>query len=418
MSVLTKVFQQTGWQLLTKVVSSFSSILILAAVSRKFGESGTGVFTLALTFLSFLSLVVDFGINAHIVRDFLPGSGRQKNEIELIWRKLLGFRVVLSVILMVFSLVAIAAWPESSGLFKLAVVLGLFSVFVSVIYNNANVLFQGKLRYDLAFLANGGGSLVSLGAVFLIVSSQTEVSWLMLGYDVGWLITGVLSLLLIRPYIKNFLPIFDWGYYRQLLKDVWPISLTLVLNVVYFRADSFLLSIYKTYSQVGEYNLAYQIFQSALVFPSFIMNSYYPIMLGAIERDRPLFLNHLRLSVLGMLGIAILGTLVTFGLSGLIVSLVAGNHGFNDSAKLLSILSFSFPAFFLSSILMWTLVTLKKYKTMVCIYLLGLIFNVTANIIFIPSYSYFGVAVVTVVSEYLILFMLVFMIVTSLKSRE
>lgn len=69
MKSLVKIFQQTFWQILGKIVTSFSTFIILGLVARNYGKEGTGIFTLVLTYLSIFYILADFGFNAHVLRE-------------------------------------------------------------------------------------------------------------------------------------------------------------------------------------------------------------------------------------------------------------------------------------------------------------------------------------------------------------
>ena len=168
----------------------------------------------------------------------------------------------------------------------------------------------------------------------------------------------------------------------------------MALNVVYFRVDSFLLAYFRNISDVGIYNIAFSIFQTALVFPAFIMNAYYPMMLKSLKQ--------IRVIGLILLVIAGLGSLLTFLLAPLLVPILTGG-GFEGSVESLQILSLGFPAFFLSSLMMWILVTKNRYKVMLAIYGIGLLVNIVLNLIYIPSGSFIAASWITVLCEYLIL---------------
>lgn len=115
-------------------------------------------------------------------------------------------------------------------------------------------------------------------------------------------------------------------------------------------------------------------------------------------------LKGIKLMGLGLLGLALLGTLVTFLLSPTIIAMLT-DSGFSGAAPSLQILSWGFPAYFLSTLLMWVLVTKGRYKTLLFIYTMGLLINIFLNFTFIPQYSFYAAAYITVISEYLILLM-------------
>lgn len=383
MPSLLKISQQTLWQVLGKVITSISTIVILGIISRNYGEQGTGIFTLALTYLAIFYLLSDFGFNAHVLRN-----------LKLEWNKLLGVRIVWSLFLVILAIVTLPFWPFSNSEFNLAVVLGSLAILGSGIFVTCNLIFQSKLRYDLSVLASGIGTVVSLGVFVYLSMQKMPVSFFMTAHLIGWIIIATLGLFMAGRFLPKLSPIYDKQYTINLFKGSWPIAATLTLNVVYFRADSFLIAAIKGVSDVGIYNVAYSVFQSALVLPTFIMNAYYPLMLKSFSGIKKV--------ALGLLVLSIIGTLFTQAASPLIIKLITGG-GFSGSSQSLQILSLGFPAYFLSALLMWVMVARGRYKQMFLIYSLGLLINLTLNFIYIPRYSFIAASYITVISEYLIL---------------
>lgn len=409
MDILRKIFQQTSWQILGKIVSSLSTILILGLVSRSFGTTGTGVYTLAIIYLSFFYLAADLGLNAHILPQLL------KENSSLTFQKLLGLRVVLAVFLMFLGSLIILVWPVEAP-FRQAVLFGVPAILGAGIFATSAAFFQSKLKFDLQVFSSSFGAIFTLLVVWFLVTLSAAAPQLLLGQTLGLLAGGALSLVLIKNYSKLLL-VIDFSYMKQVFLKAWPISATLLLNILYFRLDAFILTTLKSFSEVGIYNVSFQIFQSILVVPAYIMNSFYPLMLKDFSEDFSKFKTNLKKAVLLMLGIGLLGTVLTFILSPLVVDIVTGGKGFAGSASSLKILSLGFPGFFITSVLMWALITLKKYKTMLVIYFVGLIFNAGLNLILIPQYSYLGASVVTVLSEYLILGMQLVILISVLKNN-
>jgi len=387
---LLKISQQTLWQILGKVVTSLSTVIILGIVARNYGEAGTGVFTLALTYLAIFYLLADFGFNAHVLKKLKVQSEKLKVE----YQKLLGTRIFWSGILVILAVSTLPFWPFASSQFAEAVLFGSLAIIASGIFVTCNLIFQSKLRYDLSVLASSFGTLVSLAVFIYIVSFKYPISFLLLAHLSGWIIISIVVLILVKKIMPVLSPVFDTGYATNLFKSSWPIAATLALNVVYFRADSFLIAYFRPISEVGVYNVAYSIFQSALVLPTFIMNAYYPFMIKSLSGVKRVGL--------GLLVIAFLGTGFGMILAPSVIKFITGG-GFIGSAQSLRILSLGFPAYFVSSLLMWVLVIKGKYKTLLFIYAFGLLINLMLNFIYIPKFSYLAASWITVISEYLIL---------------
>ena len=382
MKTLAKIFKQTFWQVVGKVVTSISTFIILAVVSRIYQEAGTGVFTLVLTYLAMFNLLSDFGFNLHELR---------KDHVS--WQKLLGTRLIWSVILIVLAVGLLPFLPFSNE-FNKGVIFGILAIFPSAIFATCNLIFQQKLRYDLSVLASSFGTVTGLVIYLWFSYLRLPINLLLIAYSLSWTVIALSSLLLVKKFIRSFSPIYSIHYTLYLFKDSWPIAATLALNVVYFRADSFIIFFYKGVSEAGIYNLAYAIFQSILVLPTFIMNAYYPLMLRSLKK--------IRLIGIILFGLATFTTITILLFAPRIVKLMTGS-GFTGSSQSLQILSLSLPAFFLSSLLMWLLISRGQYKKMLLIYTFGLVFNLILNFIYIPQFSYQAASWITVLSEYLIL---------------
>lgn len=390
MSIATTIFKQTFWQIVGKGVTSFSTIIILGIVARNYQEGGTGIFTLSLTFLAMFNLLADFGFNAHVLKKVQGAKAKVHSE----WNKLLGTRLVWSMVLAILAVGSLPFWPFATPEFSQAVMFGSLAILGSAIFVTCNLIFQSKLRYDLSSLASILGTLASLIFYVYLSLHKYPVYSLLLAYSLGWIFIAAYALFFVKNFLSKITPAFDFIYTKKLFKDSWPIAATLALNVVYFRLDSFMIAYFKGVSDAGIYNVAFSVFQSVLVVPTFVMNAYYPLMLKSLSKNK--------LIGLGLAGLAIVGTLLTLFLSPTIINLLTGGS-FNGSIESLRILSLGFPAFFLSALMMWFLVTLGKYKQLLIIYSLGLLINVGLNFIFIPQHSFYAAAWITVISEYLIL---------------
>lgn len=396
MNHFSKIFQQTFWQILGKIVTSLSTFIILGIVARIYGEAGTGVFTLTLTYLAIFYLLSDFGFNAHVLRKLKVKSEKLKVE----WQKLLGTRLIWSIILVALAVGMLPLWPFATPEFSKAVVFGSLAIVAAGVFVTTNLIFQSQLRYDLSVLALSLGTILSLVLFIYLSLLKLPPPFLLLAHLLGWMAVALIALVLVRKFLHRLTPIYDIQYTKYLFKQSWPIAATLALNVVYFRVDSFMIAYFKSVSDVGIYNVAYSVFQSALVLPAFIMNSYYPLMLKSVHG--------IKLVGFGLFGLASIGTVTTLIFAPLIINILTAG-GFAGAVQSLQILSLGFPAYFLSALLMWLLVLKGKYKQMLLIYTLGLVFNLILNFIYIPQYSFLAASWITVISEYLILLMQIFL---------
>ncbi len=363
-------------------------------IARVYGQAGLGQITLALTFVGMLMLMLDFGINGHLLRSF---DKADKTMQKLIFNKLLGLRFWLSTalasVLFLGSLTILRSYTIQTHYFGVAVI----AVVGAGIFMSANLLMQNRLEYRLSIISSSIGSLIFALLSYTVIVWGLQPVGILWAYSVGWLIIGAIALFFSKKIIGSLSPIFDLNFFKQTIGDVWPIGVTLALNTVYFRADTFLLAYLNNYAAVGLYNLAYQFFQTALVLPTFILNAYYPLMLKSTVDFKKI--------TLILLVLAVAGTAATLAAADGLILLVAGS-GYEGAALSLKILSLGFVAYFITSVLMWRLIARGLYKKVLSCYTLGLIFNLVLNYIFIPKYSFIACSIITVLSEYLILVLL------------
>lgn len=387
---LVNLSKQTLYQVLGKIVTAGSSLLILGIIARGYGQSGVGSFGLSLTYLSLFYLVVDFGINAHFLKTF---QGLEKSQQALEFRKLLGSRLVWSAVVAVGAVLVLPILPFNDTFFYSSILFGFLAIICSGVVASANLIFQSYSRYDLSVTAISLGTIFSLILIYFFTKLGLAVPFLVLGYFLGWLVMAVLAVFFVRFLVGSVSPIFDLGFTRNLVFGSWPIALTLALNVVYFRLDVFMLSSFRPISELGIYNVAYQVFQSSIVLATFIMNAYYPKMQASLRENIKILAILLGLSLVGLSAIYVLAPYIVLSLTG---------GGFPGSGSALRVLSLGLPAFFVSSLLMWLLIAKKYYKRMLVVYLLGLVFNFIANYMYIPQYGYIAASWTTVISEYII----------------
>lgn len=397
MKKIIKVFWQTFWQVAGKGITSVTTLFILSFISRNFGPEEVGKLTLALTYLGFFSLVVDLGLNGYLLPVFL-----EKNY-QTEWRKLFGLRLLLSLVSVFFAYLLALFWKNEPEFIQLVFIGAFFAIFQQAVFTSVSIILQGKMRYDLTIFATTIGYMGILLCAFVASRMHLGLPFFMASYSFGWALMAIVSILLSLKYIKNILPIFDFKYIKNIFRSAWPISAALILNLIYFRLDAFLISFFRGFTEVGIYNLAYQVFQSTLVLPTFIMNGYYPLMISSLKENKKVFLSELKKATILMLLFGLCAGGVTFLFGDLVIKILSGENQFSDSVIVLKVLATGFPLFFISSLFMWILVTIKEYKNLVKIYTAGLFLNAVFNFILIPHFSYWGASITTVFSEGFIL---------------
>jgi O-antigen/teichoic acid export membrane protein len=185
---------------------------------------------------------------------------------------------------------------------------------------------------------------------------------------------------------------------------------------VYFKADTIILSLFKSQADVGVYGAAYKVLEVLTTFPAMFAGLILPLLAGAwAAMDRERFSRVLGKAIDAMSMVALPLIVGTFFLAQPVMNLIAPE--FRDSGSLLQILIIATGIIFLGNIFGSAVVAVNRQRTMMWLYLLVAIISLTGYLVFIPRYSYFGAAWMTVVSESLVTISAALIVLVSTKTR-
>ena len=400
MSNRKKIAFNTVSQIIGKILTTGTMVVVSILIARSLGAEGYGNFVKITTFVAFFYLLSDFGINTAYLE-----LSDQKNAAG----SLLVLRFVIGLVLMFLCVSILPFLPGDvidgyTPLVKLCIILYSGTILFQSLITTGNAFFQKQLRYDLSTIASLTGSIATL--VFVTTIYFTGTSSLLLFTFIGLCTYGIIAGISLF-FAKKITPTLSFSFDHSLIKKYLfiaiPLGLTLLCNVVYFHADSIILTLFRTTSEVGVYGFAYKIFEFPLVIPTFFMNAVFPLLLLSRKSgDEKAFTRQMKLSGMILFFMSLIFTIVGFLISPYI-SLV--NADFQLSIVPLRILLLSLPVFFLTSLTMWVLIALKKRKELFFIYFFSMVINIGSNIIFIPTFGYLASAWITVGSETLVLFL-------------
>lgn len=412
-----KVFWNTSAQVIGRLVGAGTTFFISILIARAFGAEGYGDFAKVTTYVALFYLLADFGMNAVFLQKTNesianpPGGGSRIDANNKSWGELLGVRVVGSVVFMFLALAILVFLPQGVGqgytaAVRLGIILLLPSILFQAIITTTNAEFQRRLRYDLATIAIVAGALVTIATVVGIVGGIKGIGVIGVigGIGVGMLISALVALGLIKKFetplgftITRFSLL---SYFTRSL----PLGMTLVFNLIYFRADHFILALSRTTSEVGIYGLAYKVFEFPISIPTFFMNSVYPLLLAQLTQTSNLKTQKFQ-TIIWKSGIflflASLFLLLVFWFTAPLLTIVRPE--FAASTGALRVLSLGLPFFFLTSLTMWTLIALKRQTVLAVIYGASMVVNVFLNAWLVPTHGYMAAAWVTVGTEALVL---------------
>lgn len=401
------IFKNTFYQTLARTATSFIGFFITIIIARNFGVLGFGDFIKVTSFVAIFYLMIDFGLNAFFLQ-------YEKANFKNLFYLRVFISAFLFIILNVVAFLIPYNQPLGSGFsesVKIGILIFSFSLFSQAIILSSAAIFQKSVNYFNYMLGLVVGATINLILVFIFTFLNYSIFFIYSSFAASSFISAVILLKASKEPL--FPAYFDFSFAKKIFISSIPLGLMLIFNMVYFRADIILLSILSSTESVGVYGLSYKFFDFLIALPLFLSNAVYPFLIK-YKDDQQTFLSFCRRYFI----IFLLSSIVIvflFWFASPLFSLI--KQDFSDSIFPFRVLLLSLPFFFTTSFLQWILITLKKQRYLLYVYAFSGILNIVLNIIFIPKFSYFASAFITLFSEGIVFVFLSLKIMSIFKNK-
>ncbi|MDX1535230.1 MAG: oligosaccharide flippase family protein, partial [Candidatus Spechtbacterales bacterium] len=246
--MLKKITVNTFVSSLGRILGGVLALFSVGLITRALGTKGFGEYSTVVAYLSTFQILADLGLYSLLTKEISQNPTEEKRLVSNYFTLRL---VVASVFLGVASLLVFLL--PYSEVVKLGVVftasgflfLSLSQIFLGV--------FQKYIQIYKAAIAEVLGRAVQLGLVWYFFQNNSELlfflSALVVGSFVIFIINFIFARRLVRFNLKTSLK--EW---KRIIKTTYPIAVSLVFTLLYFKLDTILLSIMKSQEDVGIYN--------------------------------------------------------------------------------------------------------------------------------------------------------------------
>lgn len=408
MSLTRKVAYNTVVQIVGKVLTTLISLVLIASLTRYLGVSGYGKYTTIFAYTQFFAVLADFGFFWFLLRE-ISKSGANTEKIA---SNVLTFRTLVAIGIFAVSFLIGLFVPQYHDIrYGIGIIAG--AAFWMSLNGTYVGIFQSKLRMDKAALTDILGRLVILGIVFWQIKIGTNLTGILWAYFFGNFANFALNAWMGRIYVK-IRPGFDLGYWKHIFWECLPISIVSILSVIYFKIDTVILSLLKTPTDVGIYGPPYKVLEILILYPGIFMGSVFPIFVQYFyAKDERLKSAYQRTFDFLFISAApiVIGVIFT---ANRIIEIIAGKEFVQaqtippvwgmpaTSATVLQILIIAVGISFISHIFGYMVIAIGKQAKLIWPNAAMVVFNIGMNLLLIPKISYIGAAMVTVVTEILV----------------
>jgi len=386
-----RIALNTIYLLTGKLLCGLLSVVTLAMIARHLGVAKYGVYIYGLVYISIFNIICMFGIDPILIRESVRDSSAMP--------RLLGAGMMIRGLVSLLGFgasIGIVRQSMSDGLtIHIVMVLSLSLLFTTL--QTPRIVFEATLKSQYLLLVDLFTRLLAFCLVVIAIRMQfsvVEFAWIYLGVELsGAVLLNVLAWRFIRPSILIDLRILRWIFYQS-----WPLAVTSICVVLYFRIDTVMLQHFRGSIEVAYYNSAYYLMASLMIIPESYARSIFPVMSGFFEHSMDKFVEIFTRSLKYLVTAAIPVSLGGIMLAPEIIRFVFGD-AFLPASSALRVLSQAAAIIFISYLASATINALNHQKFNMYFAMSIAMVNIMLNLWVIPRWGYLGASWTTVITE-------------------
>jgi O-antigen/teichoic acid export membrane protein len=385
-----------GMSLVNKGVDFVFAMLRLRVLS----PSGEGSYTFAIAFYTLFEIIVRFGLGTLLTREV----AKARQSANRFFTNVLSLRLKLWLVsLPVVALVVLgySRWGGLTGEEARAIALFAGALFFASVSDAVSATFNGyeKMEFPAGLATAIALSKVALGALVLLPPLEwgfvglAAVALLMNGVQAVWLL-ALLRQKLFIPHAE-----MDSKLQREMLGLSFPLMINHLLATIFWRIDIWILRPLRGAAAVGIYSAGIKYLDGLNVIPSYFTLAIFPLMARLAQDSQESLVRSYRLALRLLLMIALPVVVFVLFAAEPLIRILGGSQYLPDSAIALRLLILSVPLGFVNSVTQYLLIALDQQRFLTRAFVIGVLFNLGANLIFIPRYGYRAAALILIPSE-------------------
>lgn len=406
MNTLQRFAKNTSILFVAQLISYILGFFYVMYSARYLGVEEWGVLSFAIAFTGIFGILTDFGLSTLTVKEI----SKDKSVVNKYFGNLVLIKIIFSILtfLLIFITINLLKYRYPQEVISVVYLIALsiiFAGFSQMIYS----LFQAfeKMEYQsVGIILN---SSLLLGGIFLGIYYKLNVEGFAFLYLLANLIVFIYITVVyfLKPLSHKF--DVDLDFLKATIINALPFGFSGVFTTVYLWIDTVILSLMQGNEAVGLYNAAYRLILVLLFIPTVFNISIFPIMSRFYVSSKSSLLKSVEKYFKLMLLIGIPIGIGTTLLADKIILLIFGAQ-YEGSIFALQILIWSTICIFIYSAFVQLLLSINQQMSITKITGIALIVNIILNLILIQKLSYIGASIVTTITEFVILILVIHVI--------
>lgn len=390
-----RVAKNTVYQVMAKAISVIFTLLVTILLTGYLGKEGYGQYTYVLTAVMLLGNLADWGTSMIGIRE-LAKSDRRADFLS----DILGLRLALAGL--VGGGVLILWRAGGSSLLSWIALL----VFLTSTRSSLALIFQARLQTKWLIPAEVTIGFLSLILIYFLTQNEGGLTTVFFAIAIANGSAVAINYVLASRQVKISFH-FNWAKWRVLLSEAAPMGLILLTFTVVNKIDTLILSYLQGSAAVGIYGLSYRVYDVLVLGAAYVMNGVMPLLAQTNQNNQDKEKTRLLVKKTFWLLLALSGAIVLTVLpaASIIIKILTQSRftEFTEAVGILRILTLAAFLAYFNHLTGYTLVALGRQRQYVLVPLVALGVNILLNFYFIPRYSFWAAAWITVATETLVL---------------
>lgn len=392
---MNSFLSNSGWLIGERIFQMMFSLVIGAITARYLGPTNYGVINYAMSYVVILGVVCSLGLDSIVIREII----REPKKSGEIMGTVMVMRLVTSIVSISLLFIFIKAIDPNNIVLQWVCLLESISLMFKM-YEIIDLWFQSKLKSKYSVMAKCIATFsVGIWKVLLIVNNAS-VEWFALSVTIEAMVCFIfIGILYFRN--REYKLVFKLDIAKSLLKASYHLLLASLMVVIYTRIDKIMLGIYMSEEAVGIYSAAVTISDLWIFIPLALINSARPIIIESKNVDKEIY--EKRITQVYAL-VIYMGIFASIGISifaKLGVTILYGVEYIKAVAPLLIIVWGSIFSILGAAREVWIICEnhnkyLKYFAGM------GALMNVILNMLLIKPFGIIGVAIATLISQFIV----------------
>ena len=370
-------------------------LLVLPYLVRILGAEKFGLVMFSQSLILFLTVFVDYGFNISGTREISINRG-DKKELSKIFSAIIIIKIGLILVALVLLFMVVELFTR-------------FSIDAEVYYLSFGVtigqalfpvwFFQGIEKMKFVTLINILAKVITTILIFVIIRVKSDYILVPIFYSLGYIVAGVFGLFLCLKYVNFKLP--SIGLMKRLLVDSTSLFVSNFATSLYTACNVFILGLFAGNTIAGIYSSMEKLILAIKNVYTPLYQALYPWVARQTDLKKVMVIKSISPFVF-FTGLVLTLLILIFGKE--ILLLIYNDPLITEYAIIFKILGFI--SIFSGMNMLYNMLyfpSIKRYKVRMNILIVGGIFNIVMNLIFVQFYGIYGLAIIVASTELLLL---------------